>query len=220
MISILIVLLAAQGAQPEPTPTPAPLTRLQTRTGSPVAARGTASLADVARRISLRKPDLEEDAVITNETLREFAGGVELTTGSPVGRDREPFDTEERDQREAVMKERWQRRYQEALGRVQQLETQIRRLEGEVARLERSYYAEDDPHYREAAIKPAWDNAMLELRRNRLEMDEIRSLPQDVMNQARRAGALPGWFRGLSPIAPSSAADDAAREEVQRQEEF
>lgn len=204
MILTMLVLLAAQGTPvPTPTPTPEPPARLQARsTTTPPAVAGGGSLADVARTITLRRVDGEERPAITNEMLREIGRGVALTTGIAQVEDRPPLDATERDRTEEALKERWQRRYSEALGRVQMLETEIRRLEGEVARLERRYYAEDNPHYRDGVIKPAWDKALIDLRRNRAELEEARGAPREIMNEARREGALPGWFRGLEPRAP------------------
>lgn len=204
--TMMLVLLANQPAPvptPTPTPTPPAIVRLQTRTPAPAPAASGSSLSDVAATITLRRPAGDEPRLITNDVLREVARGVELTVGAPSAAPSQTSpEWEDRDRSEAALRERWQGRYRQALGRIQQLETQIRRLESDVGRLERNYYAEDNPHYRDGVIKPAWDKALVELRSSRIELVEARKEPEIILNQARREGALPGWFRGLEPAAP------------------
>ena len=91
----------------------------------------------------------------------------------------------------------WQQRYRDAVSRVAALEAEIKRLEGEAARLERDFYAIDDPAQRDGVVKPAWDQALNDLRRAKADLAEARNKPEQVLEAARRDGALPGWFRGL-----------------------
>lgn len=214
MMIMMLLALAAQAPTPTPgpTPTPPPLARLHVRATPP--AGGGSSLADVARGITLRKQVGGESQPITNERMLEIAAGAELTMGAPE-RASSGFAVGETGDVQDSQREVWQQRYREALGRIQALEAQIRRLQSEVGRLERSFYAEDDPHYRDGVIKPAWDTALAELRSSRVALEEARNAPQEIMNQARREGALPGWFRGLDPAAPpppTPRGPDRARE--------
>ena len=201
MMMMLMVALAAPAPTPTPAPTktPPPLARLHVRGTQPAGAGS--SLADVARTITLRKQVGGESQPITNERMLEIAAGAELTMGAPE-RVSPAMHVGGSEDSEDSRREVWQQRYREALGRIQALETQIRRLQSEVGRLENGFYAEDDPHYRDGVIKPAWDTALAELRSSRVALEEARKAPQEIMNQARREGALPGWFRGLDPAAP------------------
>lgn len=81
----------------------------------------------------------------------------------------------------------------------------VEELEGDVFNLRMRFYAEDDPFYRDAQIKPAWDHAIEELNRAREEVDLKQQELSDFMEEGRVAGALPGWLREgieLEPVQP------------------
>jgi hypothetical protein len=78
-------------------------------------------------------------------------------------------------------------------------------LEADVFNLRMRFYAEDDPFYRDAQIKPAWDHAIEELNATREEVGLRKQELQDFMEEGRVAGALPGWLREgieLEPVEP------------------
>lgn len=197
----LLALLAAAPPAPTPTPTVTPPINIllsKPNSGSPVSA---GSLADFAGKVKLKLPE-GEARVLTNESVKQLSEGIELTTS--IGGGPAPRTTgASRDEGKKAM---WQQRYRDAVSRVAELEAAIKRLEPEVAGLEQAFYAHDDPFERDAKIKPAWDKALADLRAARSELEEARKLPEEVLNAARRDGALPGWFRGLdeSPAAPAA----------------
>jgi exonuclease VII small subunit len=204
MSVVLFVLLAAGPPAATPTPTPTPrLNILLAREGEQATAP-TGSLGDVAKRIKLKLPE-GQPRVITNDSVKQLSQGVELTTGKPTGGSGYgPVGTTQESPKKAV----WQQRYREAVNRVAALEEEVKRLEGEAARLERDFYAHDDPFQRDGVIKPAWDKAVSDLRQAQADLAEARTKPDEVMEAARRDGALPGWFRGGgeagAPGAPAS----------------
>lgn len=196
MNPVLLLLVAAQAAVPPPaTPTPTPRLNILLSKESDQATAPTGSLADVAKQIKLKLPE-GQSRVITNDSVRQLSQGVQLTTGQATGAPAPaPIGaTTGRDDRKKAM---WQQRYREAVSRVAALEAEIKRLEGEAARLERDFYALDDPAQRDGVVKPAWDKAVNDLRRAQADLAEARKRPEQVLEEARRDGALPGWFRGL-----------------------
>jgi len=201
MIAILALLFAA--AQPTATPTPQPLTTpapisILRDSGSAEAIPRGQSLADVAKGIKLRMTPGAR--VIDNAGVKALAEGVELTTAKPVpgagGRAAEARPPAKRASDESQQRY-WQEKYQSARARVAFLESEVRRLDGLTKELERKFYAWDDPAYRDGVIKPAWDKAVVDLRATMAALDEARSGPDQVIEDAQRDGALPGWFRGL-----------------------
>jgi hypothetical protein len=195
MNPVLLFLLAAQaGAAPPPTPTPTPRLNILLSRSSAEAASPTGSLSDVAKRIKLKLPE-GQPRVLTNQTVKQLAEGVELTTtqGSAGAGGYAPVG----EAQESPKKAMWQQRYRAAVARVAELEAEVKRLEGEVSRLETDFYAHDDPAQRDGVIKPAWDTAVADLNKARSDLVEARSKPEEVLDEARRDGALPGWFRGL-----------------------
>lgn len=212
-MTVNLIIIAALAAAPPPrTPTPAPtptprVTSLK-HSSAEAAAPSHRSLAEVARRTKLRGGT---GIVISNSNLSELAGGVELTQGRSSGDEgSEPATAAPRaaggDDRRAL----WQDRYQQARGRLLFLEREAERLEGEVARLQTQFYSWDDPAYRDGVIKPAWDKAVADLAATRERLVRARALPDEVMAEASRQGALPGWFRGLPE--PQPVEDDVSPE--------
>ncbi|HVN30811.1 MAG TPA: hypothetical protein VMT45_02390 [Thermoanaerobaculaceae bacterium] len=200
MNPVLLLILAV--APPAPTPTPTPRVNILLSKEADQAAAPTGSLADVAKRIKLKMPE-GQPRVINNDSLRQLSQGVELTTGAPIG-GAAPVPPAG-GTAESPKKAMWQQRYREAVTRVSFLEAEITRLEGECGRLERAFYAHDDPAQRDGVIKPAWDKAVNDLHKAQADLAEARTKPDEVMEAARRDGALPGWFRNVEAGGPTTA---------------
>ena len=206
MIFLVALALAAPPATATPTPSPAPtpaITVLLAKPGAEAAPPRGGSLSDVAKKIKLRLP-ADRPRMIDNDAVRELSEGVELTTSSapaPVSAAGKPGASPAGADAKKAM---WQQRYVAALQRVAQLEAEVKRLESESNRLQTEFYAHDDPAQRDGVIKPAWDRALADLQKARVELEHARSEPEDVLNEARRDGALPGWFRGLDQQVSSS----------------
>ncbi len=199
----VVLLLLLAGPTATPTPTPSPIVVLRNAPGPRAPVQGE-SLAEVARRIKLRLPT-DKPRVLTNESVKQLSEGVELTTARPFEGKPQPAGGTAAlpDEKQAY----WQRKYQEARAAIARWEAEVKRLEGEVNRLEREFYARDDPAYRDGVIKPAWDRALVDLRNARKQLEDSRLRPDQVLDEARRDGALPGWFRGLPEPAPGEAAE-------------
>lgn len=206
MIAGLLVVLLAQAATPTPTPgprpTPTPPINLLLAKPSSEAQPAPSSLGDVAKKIKLRLP-ANQPKVITNDSVKQLSEGVELTTSmAPSG----PVPAEQSSQTaDAGKKAMWQERYKTAVAHAAALEAEVARLTSEIPRLETAFYNTDDPAQRDGVIKPAWDKAIADLRVAQNELVQARNEPDQVLNEARRDGAQPGWFRGLDQPAPAAA---------------
>ncbi len=203
MTALLILLAAVSGAEPPaPSPTPALTILLAKPEGAPPPQGG--SLAEVAKRIKLKLPG-DRPRVLTNETVKQLAEGVELTMAAPGaggGAGVAPVAASDESK-----KAKWQQRYRSAVQRIAALEAEVKSLESRANGLERDFYSHDDPVYRDSTIKPNWDNTLERLRKARAELEAARKQPDEVLNAARRDGALPGWFRGLdTETAPAASA--------------
>jgi hypothetical protein len=67
--------------------------------------------------------------------------------------------------------------------------------EAEEKREENDFYAWDDGQYRDNVIKPAWDRAREETIKARQSLDEAQKQLDQLEDDARKAGAYPGWIR-------------------------
>jgi hypothetical protein len=204
MSLIMVVLLAAT---PTATPTPVPSLDLLRGAKAQEAAK-SGSLSDVAKGIKLRLPE-GESRVLTNDSVRQLSQGVELTTAIPYDAPAVPRVSGGASD---ASREMWQQRYQFARWEAARLDREIARLEGEVAALETQFYALDDPFARDGQVKPQWDAALAELREAKARQAEVKAKPSQIIDKARRAGGLPGWFRGLPEPDPDRPPPAVPRE--------
>jgi hypothetical protein len=169
----------------------------------------TQTLLEAAAAERERRRNTEPPAiVITNENLSDYATG-ELTVVSGGAR-RAPAEGSETepvagdaDARDAVGAERyWRQRVLEVRSDWKQTLEEIDHLEGRVAELRRRFYAEDDPYYRDRQIKPSWDRALERLEEARDAAETFRARLDQVLEEGRRAGALPGWLREGIELQP------------------
>ncbi len=197
-------------AAEEPTPTPSPAV--------------TATAQRPATPVPTRKP-----IVITDENLQEFAEQGRLTTaepgsssatrGRPVrgggsGADLSglPIVEVPADDSEAEKRRYWRDTYQRQLRLVEQLGRQIEELDASIPGLWNKFYAWDDPAYRDGVIKPELDQAIARREHFEKQLELERERLPEIMDQARRDGAQPGWFRDLpSPAAALAKPDSGAR---------
>ncbi len=194
MSLFLLVLLAAT---PTATPTPAPSLDLLRGAKAQEAAK-PGSLSAVAKGVKLRLPE-GESRVLTNDSVRKLSEGVELTTAIPY---EAPAVSRVSGGASDASRELWQQRYQYARWQAARLDREITRLEGEVAGLQTQFYAVDDPFVRDGQVKPQWDAALGALREAKAQQAAVNAKPAQIVEQARRAGGLPGWFRGLPEPDP------------------
>jgi len=206
-VMLFIILAAPPPATPTPTPRPTAAPAIMVLSASQRSAPSGGGLADLARGIKLRLP-AGGGHVITNERVRELSRGVELTTSIPGAPEQaEGNRLDQAKGEEEAKRQYWVGRYQDARREAESLQAEVARLEAETARLERDFYSRDDPAYRDGVIKPAWDQAIEDLRSNREKLEAARSEPDRVKDEALRDGAVPGWFRGLpEPSAPPAEA--------------
>lgn len=89
----------------------------------------------------------------------------------------------------------WRSIYQRARTGITNLENRLSSLQSEINKLQNDYYRWDDPEYRDAVIKPKWDQAVKDLETTRSDLEKARENLETIERDARKSGALPGWFR-------------------------
>lgn len=120
-----------------------------------------------------------------------------------------PSDASASDAMEARQKEmeskrkEWVQKYEELLARHASLQAQLEQARTDYSR---GRSTRDLVGSGKAAL-------VAELDRLEKEFAEVDAELKDFPDQARRAGALPGWFRDPSPASPSTAAPAAGAED-------
>lgn len=89
----------------------------------------------------------------------------------------------------------WRERARAAQDRVEKARGALVSTEAEEHRLENDFYAWDDGQYRDRVIKPEWDKAKQALVDAKAELIAADAALESLSDDARKAGALPGWLR-------------------------
>ena len=89
----------------------------------------------------------------------------------------------------------WRARAAEVREGVRKATADLAAAEAEEKREENDFYAWDDGQYRDNVIKPAWDKAREDAARAREDLQAARKQLDALEDDARRAGAYPGWIR-------------------------
>ncbi len=219
--------VSEQEPRPEPPPPPEPrgtTERDRNRSeltivideGDPNADRPSlveASRAERKRRQETRPATI----VITDENLQESATGV-LTEAAPdnqIDLQKDSADSRSADGEltgngpegpppagDPRAEDYWRGRALQARLAWREASGEIERLQGTVNQLRRRFYEEDDPYYRDTQIKPAWDRALDRLQDARALALAASEELDEVIEEGRRAGALPGWLREGIDLEP------------------
>jgi len=171
----------------------------------PTARRSLAEVAaeERSRRAGAGPPMV----VIDNETLDDYSH-IEITVSDiraqqAAGDGAEAAAAAQVDLEALAAREaHWRGLVLEARTRWRDAYDSIARLEGRIAELRRSFYAEDDPFYRDSQIKTAWDHAIEQLRQARDEVEQAQVDLDGHLEAGRLAGAFPGWLREGVEIEP------------------
>jgi hypothetical protein len=169
----------------------------------------------MAKDTELKGGEKGKTIVITNENLSEYAekgsvtskGGTEqpnrrpIRSGSDIAVVDTTGDTVHTDERRRF----WQNRYKTQIETVASIRYQIQLLDSEIPGLWRDFYAWDDPMYRDGVIKPKLDAAMERRAKLENQLVDAQAKLSEIKSDARKDGAEPGWFRGLSVPTPMPA---------------
>lgn len=174
------------------------------------------SLFEASRAEKDRRQEVgESEIVLTNKTLKDYSKGnltfmegeeaegeAAIVEESGETDETEDAETADADQ-EALDEEYWRNRVLDIRTLWRQSLDRMEVLESDIGRLRTEFYAEDDPFYRDAQIKPAWDQALIELEDARRDAETSQRDLEDAMEEGRRAGALPGWLREGIELEPT-----------------
>ncbi len=89
----------------------------------------------------------------------------------------------------------WHQKAQAARDRVTTAREAAAAADAEAKKQENDFYSWDDGQYRDNVIKPAWDRAKEALETARKELADAEEALKNLEDDARKAGALPGWIR-------------------------
>ena len=91
----------------------------------------------------------------------------------------------------------WRKRVQQRLDTIRILDSETSALESEIVTLWELFYACDVPDEREEGIRPRLKQRIGRQLELSIELTAAKVDLQEILADARRNGALPGWFRDL-----------------------
>lgn len=89
----------------------------------------------------------------------------------------------------------WRAKAKQVREHLAQAQQQLEAAQLEEKREENDFYAWDDGQYRDNVIKPAWDKSKEETVRAQEELSAAQKAVDNLDDDARKAGAYPGWIR-------------------------
>ncbi len=172
------------------------------------------SLADLANKEKQRREEIKNDRVITSEEASKYGSGSEAaapTPNQPSAKENSGEKTPEtaaQSQSEKPQSDEpvdfqgrpesfWRKTMAEARARVKTLENEANVLILKQNDLQMQFYREDNGFKREG-IQREMQKTFYEQDMNKENLAKAKSALQDLENEARKSGALPGWLEDRS----------------------
>lgn len=89
----------------------------------------------------------------------------------------------------------WRDKAKAARDRADRAREEVAAADAEAKKQENDFYSWDDGQYRDSIIKPAWDRAKEALANAQKELSDAEEALKNLEDDARKAGAMPGWIR-------------------------
>ena len=195
----------AESPAPKPDPEPAPpaaQTPEPARDDSAVVVDpgvedgAPKTLAEAAKAERERRAKSGQPvAVITDKTLPKYASQGQITVADPTDKEKGQKTAAEPAAGTAHDEPYWRSRGLEIRLRWKAAADDVKDLEQKSTELRQKFYLEDDPLIRDGRIKPEWDRVLDRLRQARLDVEAARQELAQFLEEARVAGAQPGWLR-------------------------
>ena len=161
-------------------------------------------LVKAAKKEKERRAKTEAKKTLTNQDVEDIrkkqpSSGIETT--APEG---EPGDDETASTTTDAKKpepdptqteEYWRGRKQETEQRIQDAQSRVEQLQSEINTLTQAFYAEGDGVAQRPLIESERIERIKELEAAKQDLENARLASDSLEDEARRAGALPGWLR-------------------------
>lgn len=169
------------------------------------SAGGDSSLVKAAKKERERREKLKTSAKptksFTNQDIEEFkAKNKDADKSSTEGEDSTGEDTSMTPEEtttsnaDAQAEQKWRDKSHEAVERVNNAEEKIEKLQTDINALTQAFYAESDGVSQRGQIEAQRNSRLNELEAAKQELENAKQAQDDLQEQARKEGALPGWI--------------------------
>lgn len=161
------------------------------------------ALVKAAKKEKERRAKTEAKKTLTNQDIEEIRkkqpiSGIETTAteGETDAKGADTASTAKKPEPDPTQTEEyWRGRKQEVDARVQDAQTRVEQLQTEINSLTQAFYAEGDGVAQRPLIETERIERIKELEAAKEALQNARSDAEGLEDEARRAGALPGWLR-------------------------
>ncbi len=168
-------------------------------------AAGDSPLVRAAKKERERREKLKTSTKptksFTNQDIEEFkAKNKDADKSSPEGEDSTGEDTSMTPEEtttsnaDAQTEQRWRDKSHEAVERVKGAEEKIQQLQTDINALTQAFYAESDGVSQRGQIEAQRNTRLDELEAAKKELENAKQAQDDLQEEARKEGALPGWI--------------------------
>jgi hypothetical protein len=168
-------------------------------------AGGDSALVKAAKKERERRDKLKTSAKptksFTNQDIEAFkAKNKDADRSSTEGEDSTGEDTSMTPEEtttsnaDAQTEQKWRDRSHEAVERVKSAEEKIEKLQTDVNALTQAFYAESDGVAQRGQIEAQRNTRLDELEAAKKELEDAKAAQENLQDEARREGALPGWI--------------------------
>jgi len=159
------------------------------------------AIVQAAKKERERRAKLKAGRVFTNKDVQEFVAknptpvreGMEPETQTQPA-DEEGTDIEDVNKELEQSEEYWRKRYREVSGRLNDAEKVVREIQKEVDDLTRAFYALSDVEQK-GFMEYQRTQRLNDLQQAKRELADAQTDMDNLEEEARKAGALPGWLR-------------------------
>lgn len=155
------------------------------------------SLAEVAKKEKERREKTKTTKTFTNQDIQDFKEKNKI-----VDEEKEEGDNTAAEQPEpaastdlADNEEYWRQKSQAAQERIQSAEQRVNQLQSEINELTRAFYAEGDGVAQRPLIESERGDRLNALDQAKKEVEDAKVAAENLEDEARKAGAPPGWVR-------------------------
>jgi DNA repair exonuclease SbcCD ATPase subunit len=166
-----------------------------------ISIAADSELVKAAKKEKERRSKVEAKKTLTNQDIDEIRKkqlGIE-TAAAPGGEPAEETDKEDKKVKKEVdptqTEQYWRERKQETDQRVEEAQSKVQQLQNEINNLTTAFYAESDGVAQRPLIESERIERIKELEQAKQDLENARTEAANLEDEARKAGALPGWVR-------------------------
>ncbi|HTY63013.1 MAG TPA: hypothetical protein VMG30_12260 [Acidobacteriota bacterium] len=178
-----------------------------------ISASYAQSLADLAKQEKERRQEVKENRVITNDDVAKFksepqtpaaqadqsATRPEKAADVEVGKPKtDNTDSDDPTDFQGRTESYWRKTMADARQKVKDLTNESNAIVLKINDLQNRFYSMDDPIRREDLQREV-QKSYYEQDLNKQNLEKAKSALQDLENEARKSGALPGWLGSDTP---------------------